>query len=120
MITIRLLLSTILFSCAILAFVHRNRARGATLVITVGAIIGIIFVWNQEVTNTLARQVGIGRGADLILYLFVSISFGVSTILYLRVVELQEHVTILTREIALINASSENRSCETVCRDGTP
>jgi hypothetical protein len=117
-IVIKLLLSALLFSCAILAFVHRSRARGVTLVITAVAIIGIVFVWNQEITNTLANQVGIGRGADLILYLFISISFGVSTLLYMRIIELQEHVTILTREIALLNASYENDSCASAGQDG--
>jgi hypothetical protein len=118
-IAIRLFLSVLLLSCAILAFSHRNRTRGVTLVIAVVATIGIFFVWNQELTNTIARYVGIGRGADLLLYIFVSISIGVSTVLYIRIVEIQEHVTVLTREIALFKASHENAPGETCGRDKT-
>lgn len=61
-------------------------------------------------TNDIAHVVGVGRGADLIMYmlhvglLFVIIHY------YTKFVELQKQITYLVREIALLRREIERSS----------
>ena len=62
-----------------------------------------------EVTSDIAHIVGVGRGVDLITYL---VEVGLLFIIlhyYLKFVELEERITFLVREIALLRAQN-NRS----------
>jgi hypothetical protein len=52
----------------------------------------------------IASAIGIGRGADVVLYLFVLASIGTSFVFYSRYVHMQRQVTELVRHIALQEA----------------
>ena len=56
--------------------------------------------------SRLAALVGIGRGVDLILYLWVVISLIVLLNLHLKLRAQMEVITVLAREIAIANARS--------------
>jgi hypothetical protein len=71
--------------------------RGAELV----AIAGLFFVWVPSATTYVAELVGIGRGADLIFYLWVCISLILLLNLHLKLRTQQEMITQLARAIAL-------------------
>jgi hypothetical protein len=68
------------------------------------AIVGLYLVWAPSHTTELAAVLGIGRGADLILYLWVCISLNLLLSLHLKLRAQQETVTKLARHIALANA----------------
>jgi hypothetical protein len=53
------------------------------------------------VTIIIARAVGIGRGTDLVLYLFILGFLGTSFYFYGRVVKLETAITTLVRQAAL-------------------
>jgi hypothetical protein len=72
-----------------------------------------LFVWTAAVlavawpdlTTRIARILGIGRGADLLIYL-LSLAFAVSAFhFYNRVHQLESSITDLVREIALREAT---------------
>jgi len=103
----------ITFLLLLLAFVFRSgNSTSVRLFIIVLLIAGVIFVLMPELTTTFANQLGIGRGADLLLYLFVIFS------LYHFVYSLAEHnrllkmITLLSREIALIKAQMGGQNDE--------
>ena len=52
----------------------------------------------------IAREIGIQRGADLVLYLFVLTSIGTSFFFYSRYVRLQRQITQLVRHLAIQDA----------------
>jgi hypothetical protein len=62
---------------------------------------GMFLVWAPETTNQLANILGVGRGADLILYLWVVITLALMLVLYLKILRLGRRVTQLTRALAL-------------------
>lgn len=66
--------------------------------------IGILFVLNPDLTTSIARRVGVGRGADLLLYL---LCLG-STLMFLQLHrknrELEEKLTEVARSVALQGA----------------
>ena len=65
-------------------------------------LVGIVAVLWPDVTTTVANAVGVGRGTDLLLYLLVTVfAYGALTTTQ-RIHRLQHDITVLTREIALL------------------
>ena len=60
-----------------------------------------IAVWKPEITMKVARLLGIGRGADLVLYVFVI--FFIAAFFYFQgqFQRLESHLTTIVRHLAL-------------------
>ncbi len=58
-------------------------------------------VLRPEMTAVIAKSMGIGRGADLILYLFIIGFMGAALYFYGRIVKLETALTVLVRQFAL-------------------
>ena len=69
------------------------------------SLIGFYFVWLPSHATRVAEFVGIGRGADLILYVWACISLVVLLNLHLKLRTQHELLTQLARSIALANAT---------------
>lgn len=65
------------------------------------ALIAILF---PNLTTALANLVGVGRGADLLLYLLFLISIFLFLHLYAGLARLERRQTEIIRELALFNA----------------
>ena len=109
---IRILLLAFLTAIGYFVFLRRQKLPLHILVLMPLLGIAALFVALPNITNTIARFFGVGRGADLISYLveigllFVVIHY------YTKFVELQTQITRLVRELALLRAEIENRSHE--------
>ena len=68
------------------------------------APVGLYFVWVPAHATRLAELVGIGRGVDLIIYVWVVISLLVLLNLHLKLRAQMELITVLARELAIANA----------------
>lgn len=69
-------------------------------ILFLGAL-GLLLVVDPELSNRVAHLVGVGRGADLIFYVFIAVApFGVLRF-YLRVRSLELRQVELVRELAL-------------------
>lgn len=95
----------IFFLFAILKVVGRFRAKqlaaGATtlwVVLWLGA--GFVVI-EPNSTTTVAHLFGVGRGADLVVYVALSVIFFLLFRLMVRFEKMQHDLTQLTREIAL-------------------
>lgn len=95
---------------ALSLFVALQRTTSALVRALILAVIGTggVFVWIPEQTNVLAGALGVGRGADLVLYFWVVITLGVILVLYLKVIRMGRRMTELTRAIALAQARRPN------------
>jgi small membrane protein len=69
------------------------------------SLMGFYFVWIPSHATRVAELFGIGRGADLVLYLWVCISLIVLLNLHLKLRTQHELLTALARSIALANAT---------------
>jgi hypothetical protein len=63
---------------------------------------GIGLVWRPELSNQVAHAVGISRGADLVMYLWVLISFLLIGRSRLRILRLERDLSDVVRHLALI------------------
>ncbi|MEZ6143252.1 MAG: DUF2304 domain-containing protein [Zavarzinella sp.] len=66
-----------------------------------------VAVRSPDITVRLANSVGISRGTDLVLYLFVFASIGTAFHFYGRIVKLERQITDLIRHIAINNAENQ-------------
>jgi len=93
------------------------------MVVVLIATLGVVFVLRPELTNSIAHEVGLGRGADLMFYL-ASLAFTYCfLIVYARYRELRRDLTKLTRSVALHHAippgmEAENRNEASGAPDG--
>jgi len=62
---------------------------------------GYLFIWFPEMTNIFADMVGIGRGADLIIYLWILLSLFLILKLHIKLRQQSEALTTLARHLAL-------------------
>ena len=106
---IRVLLLAGLAAIGFFIFLRRNRLplHIMTVFVLLGA--GAVAVISPQITQDVAELVGVGRGADLVMYIAI---VGVMFVLlhyYSKFVELQQKMTELTRQIAIMKAESQHR-----------
>ncbi len=69
----------------------------------------IVFVLYPEMLNSIAKRLGVGRGADLLLYVFF-VGFLLFAInVYIKFKEQQDLIYRLARQIAILEAQSNER-----------
>ena len=62
---------------------------------------GSIFVWFPDITNRIALLVGVGRGADLVMYIWIVLTLLFVLRLHIKLKEQSEAITLLARRLAL-------------------
>lgn len=80
---------------------HVAMRRVALVVFVIFAVASVLF---PDVWNALAHVVGVGRGADLLLYVLIIVFLGYMASSYLRFRGLEAQITLLARRIALDEA----------------
>lgn len=98
---IQFILSFGLIVLLIYALIARKSTRLVSAMLGLVAVVALVFVWFPELTNTIANAVGIGRGADLILYFWLLASMLVAFNLHLKCRQLSHDLTLMARRMAL-------------------
>lgn len=95
-----------LFMLAVLAvgLLIRRRSRLLSLGVMATAVLGTWFAWFPDELTAIARSLGVGRGTDLMLYLWLPVSILVFVAVSLQLRHLQRQITLLVRELALERA----------------
>ncbi len=83
------------------AFLQRHKSRLISLSIVLVSAGGIVAVLAPSASDVIASAVGVGRGADLVVYCWIVITLLVSVNLQFKILQVHESVTTLTRELAL-------------------
>ena len=104
------ILSVLLAGILLYAWTEYRRSPTVALMSVVVAAAGLYFVWVPEHSTWLAELVGIGRGVDLILYVWVCLSLIVLLNLHLKLRTQMELITTLARKAALAEAKSDPQS----------
>jgi len=79
-------------------------SRSFKLVRALILVCAAMTIAEPELTQIVARFLGIGRGADVVLYLSVFAFLGISFYLYARCLRLERDITLLTRHLAMRDA----------------
>ena len=100
----QIILTGLLGGILIYAWTERRRSPAIGLTSMLVAAGGLYFVWLPAHASALAELAGVGRGVDLIIYVWVVISLLVALNIHLKLRAQLEMITTLAREIALLNA----------------
>ncbi|MDX2223550.1 MAG: DUF2304 domain-containing protein [Rhodospirillaceae bacterium] len=101
---VQVLLSLGLLTLAGYAWLQRARARVLSWAMILICAFGEVLVLNPELATRIAHWMGVGRGADLVVYCFIVASLGLIMNLHLRLHALHEDFTELARRVALRDA----------------
>ena len=104
---IRILLLLGLGAIGFFIFLRRNRLPIHIMTVFALIIAGAVAVIFPDITQDAADVVGVGRGADLVMYIAIVAVMFVLLHYYTKFVELQRQVTELTRELAILRAEVE-------------
>jgi small membrane protein len=75
--------------------------RMLALLLFLAATILVIF---PDLTTAIAHALGVGRGADLLLYVSLVTGIDVALLLYLRIRDLEQKISRLVRDMAVRDA----------------
>ncbi len=100
----QIILTVLLGGILFYAWTEHRRSPAIGLTAVVVASSGLYFVWLPAHATALAELAGVGRGVDLIIYVWVVISLLVALNLHLKLRAQMELITTLAREVALLNA----------------
>ena len=101
----QIVLSLLLGVVLLYAWAQYRRSPIVTVLSCAVSLIGFYFVWLPSHATLVAELVGIGRGADLVLYVWACISLVILLNLHLKLRTQHELLTQLARSIALANAT---------------
>jgi hypothetical protein len=94
-----------LIAVVMIAFAQLPRIPLVGGMVICAALFGAYIVWMPDQATYLANLIGIGRGADLVLYVWVLISCAILLLLYLNLREQLQLITALARRMALTDAT---------------
>lgn len=66
-----------------------------------------VVVWQPGLSTQIANRLGVGRGADLIMYLSAAVLFYLIFRISVRMEKMEKNITKIVREIALKNSKSQ-------------
>jgi hypothetical protein len=91
---------------AVVAYATSERRRSPVVawLSIIAAAAGLYFTWTPDHATQVALWAGVGRGVDLVLYIWVCISLIVLLNLHLKLRSQMELVTVMARTIALAEA----------------
>jgi hypothetical protein len=97
--------TVVLIAVMLVAFAQLPQIPLVGGVVICAALFGAYIVWMPDHATYLANLIGIGRGADLVLYVWVLISCAILFLLYLNLREQLQLITALARRMALTDAA---------------
>lgn len=98
---IQILLTLGLLGVLVYASVQRITPRVFTVAFATLVVVGIYFVWMPDDTTIIAQWLGVARGTDLLIYVWILISIFVGVNLHLKIRSARDEITELTRALAL-------------------
>lgn len=107
---ISLVLTVLMAALLAVALAVRRRSPPVALGMMAVAVAGVWFAWRPQDLTGLAHALGVGRGADLALYIGLSLCFLALAALLLQLRHLQARFTLLAREVALMRARQEDEA----------
>ena len=89
---------------AIYAFGQRRRSGPVSYGILAAVVAGAVLILLPDFSTSIANAVGVGRGADLVFYVFMLIILAAVLNIHLRLRSDAEVLTKLARELAILTA----------------
>ena len=105
----KIIFTSIFLTLLIYSFIRPFSSQVARLFLMIGSILAILSILGAEYTQFIAEFLGIGRGADLYLYLslltiFLFVGFTIN-----RFDALNKKISLLVKELAILNQNKNGK-----------
>src|SRR6476661_7958741 len=104
MTTVQILLLASLFLIVLYIYLRLRSSVVDAVVFILLALIGAALVVFPDYTTVIANKIGIGRGVDMVIYFSILFLGFVCLKLYARIRRLEQTLTTIIRESAMLNA----------------
>lgn len=94
----------IIFSYVVTYLLSRNnsiRALQKIFVLILSSLLIFSVLFQETIMNKLAIILGVGRGPDAVLYLFIALSLSINFLLAKKLIDLEDKIRNLTQKISL-------------------
>ncbi len=99
------LLTVFLLSLIIYALLQHKQFPMVARTLPFVSLFGVYVAWFPDSTSRMAAWVGIGRGVDLMLYVWIMASMLLFLVLHLKLIAQQRQLTELARFVAIRGAA---------------
>ena len=106
------LLTVALSGLLIYALLQRAQFPVVARLLPFICLAGIYVAWFPESTSEVAGWLGIGRGVDLMLYVWLMVSAMLILVLHLKLVQQDRKLTELARAMAIANAHTPEHEAQ--------
>jgi len=101
---VQILLTICFIGLAFCCWLRMGRVRVFASILTLICLVGVHFIWFPDNLTMVANWIGVGRGADLLLYIFLTFVMFEFLVIRIREKERLELFTQLVRRIAIDDA----------------
>jgi hypothetical protein len=98
------IITAALLGILLFALLSRQAGQVLRLGFAAAVVAGLVVTWAPDLSNRIARWLGVGRGADLLFYMWILISLLVLVMVHLKFLRLSRQITELARAVALLRA----------------
>jgi len=112
MTTVQILLLASLFLIVLYIYLRLRSSVVDAVVFILLALIGAALVVFPDYTTVIANKIGIGRGVDMVIYFSILFLGFVCLKLYARIRRLEQTLTTIIRESAMLNARALEEEAE--------
>jgi hypothetical protein len=91
-------------------FLKRNRLPFHIVTMLAMLVAGAVAIVLIERTDSFAQSIGVGTGADLIVYLLIVVILFVLVHYFSKFAELEQRLTDMVREVAILRAEVERNA----------
>lgn len=102
------LISLVLLGILFFTLIQSRSGRILRVTMTLSVMIGITLTWMPALSNEIASLLGVGRGSDLIFYIWILTSMLALAALYFSVNRQNKQITELSRALALHMAEGKS------------
>lgn len=102
---IKFLLSTLFVFVFLIGFIHVKEHKKLAIVVMLFSFFATLATWFDSTVSAIAHAVGVGRGADLVLYTALPICLLVVIMVFARLRRLESQLTALARGLAITGAT---------------
>ena len=85
----------------LLARSNSIRALQKIFVLSLSFLLIVAVLFQETVMNNLAEILGVGRGPDAVLYLFIALSLSINFLLAKKLIFLEDKIKRITQQISL-------------------
>ena len=79
------------------------KALNKIFLVSLTSLILLAIIFQETITSHLVKILGVGKGPEAILYLFICMSFSINFILAKKIIVLEENIKKVVQKIALLN-----------------